>query len=120
MDKPDFSATQAIRKHAPGLAWLMPFRSFLTPAALWIAIGVLTTATGFVVRAQIKLSDHQDSITALQQDGQKDRQWQQGVSTQLAVMNSRLGEMATELDRQREWRENIETAAESPPHARRR
>ena len=117
-DKPDFGATAAVRKYAPGLAWLLPFRNILTPSALWAAIGMLTIAIASVVNAQLDIRRHQESIVGLQQERTQDRELLQNISTQLAVMSSRIGDIALEVDRQREWRERIEDVAEAPPHAR--
>ena len=102
----------------PQLAWLVPFRNYLTPSALWAAIGALAFGIGYVVNAQHDLHRHQESITDLQADRNQDRELLQKIDTQLAVMNSKIGDIATEVDRQREWRERIEDVAEAPPHAR--
>ena len=119
-DKPDLSATGAIKKYAPGMAWLLPFRDYLTPSALWTAIAALAVAIAYVVNAQHDLHRHQDSIADLQQERTQDRELLQKIDMQLAVMNSRLGDIALEVDHQREWRERVEEVAEAPPHARKR
>lgn len=116
--KEDYGATQAVKKYAPNLAWLLPFRSFLTPSALWAAIAGLAIAIGYVVTAQNDIHRHQESILELQQERQQDRELLQKIDTSLAVMSTRIGDIALEVDRQREWREGIEEAAEAPPHAR--
>lgn len=122
MDKPNWeSTTSVLARRAPGFAWLPPvLRKKLTPAALWTAIGVLTAAIGYVANAQHDIHRHQESIVELQASRQQDRELLQKIDTQLAVMNSKIGDIATEVDRQREWREKIEDVAEAPPHARRR
>lgn len=120
-DKPDFGATTAVNKYAPGLAWLMPFRNYVTPTALWTAISALALAIGYLVHAQISLERHQELITGLKEDRAQDRELLQKIDTQLAVMNSKVDTISDEVDRQREWRERIEdVVAEAPPHARRR
>lgn len=118
--KEDYGATQAVKKYAPNLAWLMPFRNILTPSALWTAIVALALAIGYVVNAQNDIHRHQDSIMELQQERTQDRELLQSISMQLAVVNSKIGDIATEVDRQREWRERIESVAEEPTRVRKR
>jgi septal ring factor EnvC (AmiA/AmiB activator) len=121
--KQDFESTTAVlARRAPGLAWLPAvFRKHLTPAALWSAIVALAVAIGYVVNAQRDIHRHQESIAELQTSRQQDRELLQKIDTEIAVMDSKIGDIATEVDRQREWRERIESVAEeSPPHARHR
>lgn len=124
MQKPDFESTTAVfARRAPGLAWLIPFKDYFTPAALWSAIAGLAIAIWYVVGAQHELHGaqadirrHDESIAALQ----KQSDILNEIKTQVAVMNSKVDGIAAEVDHQREWREQIESAAESPPHARRK
>jgi outer membrane murein-binding lipoprotein Lpp len=120
----DWQSTTAVQRYAPGLAWLPRWiRQRLTPAAVWSAVIVLATAVGYVVNARHALNDAQASVHRLQASVaslERDREELHRIDTQLAVMNSKLGDIETEVDRQREWREKIEGVAELPPHARRR
>jgi hypothetical protein len=124
VEKPDFeSTTQVLARRAPGLAWLLPFRKYLTPATLWGAVVALSVAIWYVVAAQHDLHSaqadirrHDESIAALQRQGDILNE----IKTQVAVMNGKMDSIAAEVDRQREWRERIEDVAEAPPHARRR
>lgn len=113
-----------LERRAPGLAWLpSAFRQHLTPAALGSAVTALAIAIGFVVNAQHDIHNAQNDVHRLQESVtglEKERDVLHRIDTQLAVMNSKMDGIATEVDRQREWREQIESAAESPPHARRR
>lgn len=130
MDKPhEFETTTAmLARRAPGFAWLPSvLRKRLSPAALWGAIAALAAAIGYVANAQHDINRHQESIAELQAGREQDRvsrehdrELLQKIDTQLAVVNSKIGDIATEQDRQREWRERIEDVAEQPPHPRRR
>lgn len=110
-EKPDFGATTAV------IAYV---RKRITPGAIWGAITALAVAIAYVVNAQHDLHRHQESITDLQQERQQDRDLLQKIDTQIAVMGSKVDNIANEVDRQREWRERIEDVAEAPPHARRK
>jgi hypothetical protein len=123
--EPDFgSTTTVLEKRAPGLAWLpRVLRQRLTPAVLGSAVTALAVAIAFVVNAQHELHTAQHdidrqgrSISELQQQFQLLHE----INTQLAVVDNKVDVIATEVDRQREWREKIEDAAESGPHARKR
>lgn len=124
-ENPDWESTTAVfARRAPFWAWL---REHSTPAAIWSAIvglgtivGALLGAVAYVVHAQVKIANHQDAIVSLQQDGKEWHESLEKINTQLAVMSSKIGDIATEVDRQREWRERIEDVAEAPPHARRK
>jgi hypothetical protein len=126
MDKHhDFESTTAIlRRRAPGLAWLpSALRQRLTPAALGSAVAALAIAIGYVLNAQHDIHNAQNDVHRLQESVtslEKERDLLHKIDTQLAVMSSKVDGIATEVDRQREWRERIESVAESPPHARRR
>lgn len=124
-DKGDWESTTAVlARRAPGLAWLpSALRQRLTPAALGSAITALAIAIAYVVNAQHDIHNAQSDVHRLQESVtglEKERDLLHKIDTQLAVMNSKVDTIATEVDRQREWREKIEDAAESPPHARRR
>ena len=113
------STTAILARRAPGLAWIpAPLRKHFTPAALWAAITTLAVAIAYVVNAQSDIHKHQESITELQATRKEDRELLETISTQLAVLNSKIEDIDTEVERQREWRERIEDVAEAPPHAR--
>ena len=114
------STTVTLRRLAPGLAWLpRPIREHLTPAALWSAIGALAIAIGYILNAQVDLHRHQESIVNLQSEMGKERELLQTIDTRLAVMGNKIDDIGSEVNRQREWRERIESVAESPSHIRR-
>lgn len=121
-EQSDFETTTAVlARRAPGLAWLpAALRQRLTPAALWSAISALAIAVAWLVNAQHDISRLKESVTEMRHDRQQDSDLLHKIDTQLAVMNSKMDGIATEVDRQREWRERIEDVAEAPPHARRR
>lgn len=112
------STTAILKRRAPGLAWLpVALRQRLTPAALGSAITALAIAIAYVVSAQADIHGLQKDMA----EQQKQLDLLHKIDTQLAVMNSKVDGIATEVDRQREWRERIESVAEElPPHARRR
>jgi TolA-binding protein len=120
--KIDFESTTAmLARRAPGFAWLpKAMRSHFTPGALWTAVSVIAVAIAYVVNAQHDIHRHQESIAALQEARTSDRELLQKIDTQLAVLNTKIGDMANEVERQREWRERIEDVAEAPPRAARR
>jgi len=118
VDKPeDFeSTTTVLEKIAPGFAWLpRPLRERLTPAALWGALTALGIAITWLVNAQSDIHRLKDSMAELQQE----RDVLHKIDTQLAVLNGKVDSIAMEVDRQRQWRENIEQVAEAPPQRRR-
>jgi hypothetical protein len=123
-DHPDWeSTTGVIARRAPGLAWLLPFRGYLTPSALWAAIGGLVIAIGYVINAQHELHNaqndirrHDESIGALQ----KQSDLLNEIRAEQAGMKSQLNDITEEMKRQRDWRDRIEQVAEAPPHARRK
>lgn len=111
------STTAVLARRAPGLAWLpVALRQRLTPAALGSAVTALAIAIAYVVSAQHDIHNLQKDVA----ETQKQLDLLHKIDTALAVMNSKVDGIATEVDRQREWRERIEDAAELPPHARRR
>lgn len=120
----DFESTTAVlRRRAPGFAWLPAvLRRRLTPAALGSALTGLVVTIGYVVSAQHDLRTAQHDIGKLNEtvtDLQKQSDLLHKIDTQIAVMNSKIDVIADEVNRQREWRDRIENAAELPPHARR-
>jgi hypothetical protein len=124
--EPDHESTQAfLQRRAPGLAWIPKvIRDNLSPGALWSAIGALVIAIGYVLSAQHNISVAKETADAAQKSV-VDLQQKLGVlneiNTNLAVMKSEVDGIATEVNRQREWREKIEDQAERlPPHAKRR
>jgi hypothetical protein len=123
VDKPtDFESTTAVlARRAPGLAWLPTFlRQRLTPAALWSAIAALVTALAisitWLVNTQSNIHQLKESVADLQ----RERDLLHRIDTQIAVMASKVDGIATEVERQRAWRDKIEGVAEAPPHARRK
>ena len=124
--KPDFeSTTEMLRRRAPGLAWLPSIlREKFTPAALVSAVTALVATVAYVVNAQHEIHNAQEGVRRLQSSVaslERERDVLHKIDTQLAVMNNKVDDIASEVDRQREWRERIEGIAESsPPHARRR
>lgn len=115
MSDDDFSATARIQ-----LRWLLPFRNYLTPSALWAAIVALAIAIGYVVHAQVNLNSHQESIDELKKSIAKLVEQSQDTRTDVASIKATVGDMKDEQDHQRERWERIDSVAESPPHARRR
>jgi hypothetical protein len=121
-DQRDWESTTAVlARRAPGLAWLpSALRQRLTPAALGGAVTALAIAIAYVVGAQHDIRRLQESAAVSERDRAQDRDLLQQLVTGQAVMNGKVDSIATEVDRQREWREGIEREAEAPPHARRR
>lgn len=116
-EKPDFGSTTAVVAYV---------RKRLTPTVLWSAIGALVTALvvsiTWLVTTQSDIHQLKDTVAESKKsvaDMQQKFDLLQDIKTQLAVMNSKMDGIATEVDRQREWRERIEDVAEAPPHARR-
>ena len=123
-EKPDFdsmSTTAVLVARAPGLAWLpIACRKRLSPALLWSAILALTGAVAYIAKALNDVHQHQQYIEELQTSRRQDHELLQSIETNVAVMTSQVGDIKTEVDRQREWRERIESVAEeAPPHGRR-
>jgi outer membrane murein-binding lipoprotein Lpp len=118
------STTSILKRRAPGLGWFPgALRQRLTPAALWTAVTLLAAAIAYVLSARHEIHDAQTAVLRLQASVshlEEERDVLHKIDTQLAVMNSKVDDIATEVDRQREWRERIEDAAELPPHAVRR
>lgn len=115
---PDFGATTAVT------AWV---KKRLTPATVWGAIGTLTIAIGYVLNAQHDISHLKETVAKLEaerkesaDDRSQVRELLHKIDTAVAVVNDKVGNIESEVDRQREWREKIEGIAEAPPHARRR
>ena len=92
-------------------------------AALWSMVTAIAFALAYVVSARHEIYDAQAAVHRLQASVahlEQERDVLHRIDTQLQVMNNKVDDIATEVDRQREWRERIEDAAESPPHAMRR
>lgn len=123
-DRRDWESTTAmLARRAPGFAWLpVALRQRLTPAALWSVITALAIAVTWLVNAQADIHQLKESSTESQKsvaDLRQQLDLLHKIDTQLAVMGNKVDTIATEVDRQREWRERIESVAEAPPHARR-
>ncbi len=111
------STTAVLARRAPGLAWLpRALRDRLTPAALGAAVTALGLAIAYVGNAQHNINRLNETVAGQQ----RQLDLLKGIETQLAVMIGKVDTIATEVDRQRAWRERIEEAAESSPHGRRR
>jgi hypothetical protein len=111
------STTSVLARRAPGLAWLpRVLRDRLTPAALGGAVTALGLAIAYVGNAQHNITRLNEIVAG----EQRELDLHKGIETQLAVMIGKVDAIATEVDRQRAWRERIEDAAESAPHGRRR
>jgi hypothetical protein len=119
-EKPDIGGTTAVYEKV-GLAWLPRFlRGRLTPAAMGSAITALCIAIWYVLNAQHDIRNAQRDIRQLHDtvgDLQRQSDLLHKIDTQLAVMGSKVDDIANEVDRQRAWREKIEGVAELPPHA---
>jgi hypothetical protein len=119
-DKPkvDWENTTAIlARRAPGLAWIPKvLRDRLTPAALGSAVTAIAIAIAYVGNAQHNISRLNETVAGQQ----KQLDLLKGIETQLAVMIGKVDTIASEVDRQRAWREKIEDVAESSPRGRRR
>ena len=118
----DFGATTAVFAYV---------RKRLTPKVLWSEIGtlvaVLVVSITWLVNTQSALRQLQDSSTQRQAHDEKtDALLQQLVNGQTAmngkidVTNGKVDALNSKVDSLANWREDIERAAESPPHARRR
>lgn len=123
--KPDFeTATATLKRVAPGLAWLpVALRQRLTPAALGSAIVALGISITWLVTAQADIRYLKESSAESKKsvaDLSQQIDLLHKIDTQLAVMNSKVDDIANEVDRQREWRERVESVAEELPRARRR
>lgn len=114
-EEPDFGSTTAV------VAWV---RRRITPGAVWTGlvafVSALVIAVGWWHATQTNIKSLQEFKTKQEARDEARAADLQKIDTQLAVMNSKIGDIATEVDRQREWRERIEDVAEAPPHARRR
>lgn len=102
------STTQILKRIAPGLAWLpRPLRDTLTPAALIGAVSALAVAITWLVSAQRDISDLKGRIARSEPDHEL-----------LLKIDAKIDSLADEVDRQRQWRERIESEAETQPHPR--
>lgn len=118
----DYSKTQMLKIHAPGLAWIPRFvRDNLTPALAGSAVTTLFMAVAYLLNSPQKDIHHVQEIIAQQQaHEQKTDELLQQLVTGQAVMNAAMSDFRDEQDRQREWRDRLADIAEAPPHARRR
>lgn len=122
MDKKhDFGATTAVN-----LVWEKA-KSKITPKVLWSAIGglvtVLVVTISWIVNMESDVHQLKETDSRREKsmaDMQQKLDILQDIKTQLAVMNGKVDTIADEVDRQREWREHVETVAELPPHVRKR
>lgn len=118
--------TTTLKRIAPGFAWLpRVLREHLTPRAVWTAVAGIWTLLVALSSAGLTVYMHsavqEKDILQLKEGVKKfDDQASalQGISTQLAVLDSKVDNISHEVDHQREWRERIEQQAEAPPHAR--
>ena len=125
MERPE-DTTVILKRIAPGFAWLpRVLREHLTPKAVWTAGVAIWTL--FVALCSAGLTVHlrsvgeEKDISQLQENAKKfDAQASalHAISTQLAVLTSKVDGVSTEVANQREWREQIEQQAEAPPHGR--
>lgn len=118
--------TTTLKRIAPGFAWLPRFlREHLTPRAAWTAALAFWTLIVALSSAGLTVYLHsagdgkditqlQESVKKLEDQGSA----LQGIATQLAVLNSKVDNISSEVEHQREWRDRIEQQAEAPPHAR--
>jgi uncharacterized coiled-coil protein SlyX len=118
------SDTTILKRLAPGFAWLpRAFRERLTPGALWGGIIAIAVAVAYVVHAQVAINGLQDSVVESKKSVaglQTQLDLLHKIDTQLQVMSNKVDAIATEVERQREWRDRIESVAELPPHPRKR
>jgi hypothetical protein len=128
-EKPTWeTTTQVLARRAPGLAWIpRAVRQYLTPAALFSAVSGLAISIGAVVNAHQDIHRLKDTVadqgTQLELLHQLDKRvavMSNSMADGAAEVNRQLADVAKELSNQREWRERIETEAESGPHGRRR
>lgn len=98
---------------------------------LWSAIGILCAALvasiTWVVTTRSDIHGLEKTVTQLEEqrktaaaDRDQDRELLHKIDTAVAVMGNKVDDIATEVNRQREWRERITEVAESPPHAMRK
>lgn len=118
MEEPDFGSTTAV------IVWV---RRRLTPRVLWSAIATLLTALvvaiTWLVTTQSDIHHLKETVAESKKsvaDMQQKLDLLQEIKMQIAVMGGKVDNIATEVDRQRQWRERIENEAEIPPQARKR
>lgn len=112
MQDDDGAITTVLEKVRLGL------KGKLKSGSLWAAVATLASGILYVAKEQIKIDQHQESITSLQQERRQDHELLQKMSTQLEVVISQMSNLTAESNRQRDWRERIEDVAELPPHPR--
>jgi len=114
-DNSDFGSTTAV------IAYV---RRRITPAVLWSAIGTLITALGvaitWLINTQGDIHRLKESVIEARAEHQQDSEVLHKIDTHLAVIDSKMDNIAEEMDSVNRWRDRIEDVADSPPHARRR
>ncbi len=113
-ERPDFGSTTAV------IAFV---RRRITPTAVWSAVVALTVAIAYVVNAQHDIHNAQADVRRLEESVmnlERERELLHKIDTAMAAMGTKVDDIATEVAHQREWRERIEDAAETPPHAKRK
>lgn len=118
----DYSKTQMLKIHAPGLAWIPRLvRDNLTPALAGSAITTLFMGVAYLINSPQKDIHHVQEIIAQQQahEAKTDELLQQIVTSQ-AVMSSQISDIAEKTNHNEDRWERVAEIAESPPHARRR
>lgn len=91
-------------------------RKHFTPAAFGSAVTALAISIAYVLNAQRDIHQLKDTVA----EQGKQLELLHKIDTDVAVMSNSVSAIAAEVDRQREWRERIETVAESGPHGRRK
>jgi transposase-like protein len=99
-------------------------KKHVTPTSIWTATVVLATAIGYLVNVRRDIRQHDEDIQQLKEwrseartEHQQDSEVLHKMDTQLAVMKSQLDD---EVDRQREWREQLAQIAGESPHRKRK
>lgn len=128
-NKFDPGSTTAVRVHSPGVAWLpRVIREKLTPAIAWSVfaalVGALVIAITWLVTTQSDIHQLKEAVLESKKSVAELRQELEllhKIDTRLAVMDSKMDGIATEVDRERARWDRVESvAAETPPHARKR
>lgn len=114
MDKPDFGSTTAV---------IIAVKKRITPRVLSAIGGLVVTMAGAIAWVD-SIHQYKERVAKLEQeyeqerkqaaaDRDADRELLHKIDTAVAVMSSQVAGIA-------QWRERIEEAADSPPHARKR
>jgi hypothetical protein len=126
-DKPDVGGTTAVYEKV-GLAWLPRFlRGRLTPAAMGSALTALCIAISYIVNQHHDFLRLQETVTRLEEerkeseaDRNQDRELLHKIDKAVDVLNDKMDNNTTEIQRQRQRWDRVEEAADLPPHAARR